>query len=132
MSDTERGRVIATVFERGDEPFTAPLIAQMARVSPSVVYEVIDLMDCVKEAGGTPGKRGMVLSHEVTGVPPKACRTCSFNSRHATSCNRAPIQREGSNTGRKSPQQTYDEMCEEARTGRLTDAVGNPIPPLGT
>lgn len=127
MSDSERGRIIDTVFERGGDPFTASFIAHEAEVSPRVVYEVVALMDCVKETGSVQGKRGMVRSYEVTGIPPESCITCSFNSRHATSCNRAPIHREDSNTGRPSPQQIYDEMCEEARTGRLTDAAGNLI-----
>lgn len=130
MSDTERGRIINTIFGQGDKPFTATSIAQAARVGPNRVYDVVASMDCVTGAGSTQGELGMVNLYEATGVPPEACSACYFNSGRSPSCSRAPNHKVAINTGQPSPWEVYLKMCEEARNGHLTDASGNLIAPV--
>lgn len=131
MFDTERGLIVATVFDQGDKSFTASNIADEAGVAPNKVYDVVGLMDCVKETGRIQGELGMVRSYEVTGKSPEACRECYFNSGRTGSCSRAPNRRRSGDAGPSSPWQNLLNWSEEARTGRLTDASGNPIPPIG-
>ncbi len=132
MSDTERGRIVDTIFSQAGKSFTASIIAHSTwEVVPTTVYGVVALMDCVTEVEPMPGIRRKVRVYQVTGSSPEACSPCYFNSGNRKSCTRAPSVREAPTTRRPSPWENYLKKCKEARTGHLTDTNGNPIVPIG-
>lgn len=128
-----RRGIINTIFNQEGAQFTASFIASEAGERSAEVYEVFDLMDCVTREGSAQGEKGVVKAYRVTGKPPESCTTCLFNSIRATSCTRAPTHGKFSNSER-SNKQLWDlhlQMCDEARTGHLTNVDGDPILSVG-
>ncbi|MEK7544253.1 MAG: hypothetical protein AAB557_05255 [Patescibacteria group bacterium] len=128
---SERLHIIDIIIDQGGESFPGSLIVDEARVRPSAVYAVIGLMDCVEEVGKMQGEARMVNKYQVTGKPPECCGSCAFHSVNANSCRRAPTYREPSDAGQLSVWDTHLQMCEEAKSGFLTDRHGNLILPVG-
>ena len=96
---------------------------------------MVDLMECVDNYGIAQGDQGRgAILYQVTQTLPVPCIKCHFNTPRSSSCSHAPNHSDAANTGasiRNQQWRRHLQVCDEARTGILTDVAGNLITPFG-